>query len=382
MSASPGVSREEPRASLGPRWRAEQARAQEAVLPAGRVVVSCPAPVGGGGLGRHSEEILEALGRQAQQGIGLNAPLDGASGVRHRALAGLATMLGPALRVSPSLRTLRTSVAFDVEAARLLTPADHLIAFNGTGLAQFRAARRLQFESISLMSANSHMRNVIRQHARGLRQYPLERPWATRLLRRNLREYAWADRIYVASRYSWESFVEEGVNEEALALFPLTPHPRFTPLAQMPASGTFDVVYVGSLTVNKGVPLLVDAFGRLPYTDMRLTLVGGWNSPGMRRFIQQASDRDRRITVSLGDPLPHLRAAGVFVHAAYEDGFAYAPAEALACGVPVLVSEDTGMKDLIRPGLDGLILPTGDRSALTEAIESAYLGRAFHNPRL
>jgi len=57
------------------------------------------------------------------------------------------------------------------------------------------------------------------------------------------------------------------------------------------------------------------------------------------------------------------------VHPTYEDGFAYAPAEALACGVPVLVSEDTGMRELIEPGVSGQIVPTDDPGALSEATE-------------
>jgi hypothetical protein len=40
----------------------------------------------------------------------------------------------------------------------------------------------------------------------------------------------------------------------------------------------------------------------------------------------------------------------------------------------VIVSADTGMKDLIDPGANGLILPTGDLTALLEAIEAAYRG--------
>ena len=65
------------------------------------------------------------------------------------------------------------------------------------------------------------------------------------------------------------------------------------------------------------------------------------------------------------------------MHPAYEDGFAYAPAEALACGVPVLVSEDTGMKELIGSPRDGLVLATGDGVALSEAIAAAYRGEIF-----
>jgi len=97
----------------------------------------------------------------------------------------------------------------------------------------------------------------------------------------------------------------------------------------------------------------------------------------MRRFVQGACAADPRIVAGPGDPLPSLRRASVCVHAAYEDGFGYAPAEALACGVPLLVSEDTGMKELIDSPRAGLILPTGDLDALSEAIDAAYRGEIF-----
>ena len=131
---------------------------------------------------------------------------------------------------------------------------------------------------------------------------------------------------------------------------------------------------MGSLAVHKGVPLLIDAVARLRYEDLRLRLIGGWGTRGMRRFVQRACANDARISVSPGDPLAYLQRASLCVHPAYEDGFAYAPAEALACGVPVLVSEDTGMKDLIDPSRTGQILPTGDLDALAEAIDAAYRG--------
>ena len=125
------------------------------------------------------------------------------------------------------------------------------------------------------------------------------------------------------------------------------------------------------------MPLLIDALARIPAEDVRLRLIGGWASRGMRRFVQQACARDPRITVAPGDPLAHLRTASLCVHPTYEDGFGYAPAEALACGVPVLVTEDTGMKDLIRSPAHGLVLPTGELDALTEAIIAAHAGESF-----
>jgi len=97
----------------------------------------------------------------------------------------------------------------------------------------------------------------------------------------------------------------------------------------------------------------------------------------MRKFVGRACAADARVVAGPGDPLPHLRRASLCVHAAYEDGFAYAPAEALAGGVPAIVSEDTGMKDLIESPQSGLVVPTGDLEALATAIDAAYRGELF-----
>jgi glycosyltransferase involved in cell wall biosynthesis len=357
---------------LGARWRAEAESAQEVALPTGSVVVSSPAPLGVGGLGRHMKEIVDALDRRSQPNVYLCEPTFERSterrGLGARGLAATSTAL---TRFSPAWRMWQASREFDRDAARRLPPADHLIAFNGTALAQFRTGVA-RYESLSVVSATSHFRRVVLRQAEAHRQYPVERPWAQRLLRRNLMEYAQADRILVSSRYAWESFIEEGFAEDRLSLFPLTPDPRYRTGGAPPQSASFDVVYVGSLTVAKGIPLLLDAVRRLPYPDLRVELVGGWTTRGMRRFIERACARDARVKVCPGEPLSHLRTARLYVHPTYNDGFGYAPAEALACGVPVIVSEDTGMKDLIDPGHTGLVLPTGDLDALTEALDAAY----------
>ncbi len=361
-------------------WRAEVHLRQERVLPCGRVAVSCSAPLGSGGLGRHLQELLDALERRGGPPACICGPAPAPAPGRCRRLGRRA--LGAALSLPPvhlaaAQRALRHSREFDVYAAAKMPAADHLIAFNGAALEQVRAARRSGDTATALVSATSHFRLLLRQHRRAHRQYPLEESWAGRLLKRNLSEYGEVDRIYVASEYARDSFTEEGFGDEVLALLPLTPDPRFEPDLAARASSTFDIVFVGSLSVVKGVPLLIDAMRALPHPDMRLRLVGGWKSRGMRRFIERARARDARIWAGHGDPLPHLQGARLYVHSSYNDGFAYAPAEALACGVPAIVSEDTGMKDLIDPGRNGLVVPTGDLGALTEAIEAAYRGELF-----
>jgi glycosyltransferase involved in cell wall biosynthesis len=364
------------------RWRARAMVEQQAALPHGGVTVSCSAPLGSGGLGRHLQEIVDALARGEQRSFCISGSTRMAAessggertggGVRPGLLARALQLPAP---VTPGVRAWASAGEFDAFAARRLPRAEHLIAFNGQARVQLAAAGRAGYRTRSLVSANSHMRRVVRQHELARRQYPLEGSWASRMLARNLREYERSDRVYVASRYIRDSFLDEGFPEDRLAWFPLTPHPRFDEAVRSPRrGGAFELVYVGSLAVHKGVPLLIDAVRRLPFDDLRLTLVGGWGSRGMRRFVERACASDRRISAAPGDPLPRLAVASVCVHPAFEDGFAYAPAEALASGVPVIVSEDTGMKELIESPRSGLVVPTGDLDALAAAIEAAYRG--------
>ncbi len=388
-SAEPGVAANRGDAAPSAGWREAALRKQQDALPPGRAVVSCSAPLGGGGLGRHLGEIAAALERAGRPGECISGSSRGAprgalrgwapAGERPRASGAIARLPLP---ISPGVRTRAFMADFDAyAAARLPADVDHLIAFNGQALTQFGAARRARYRSLTLVSANSHIRHVARRHAEALRRYPLEGSWTSHLIERNLAEYERAERIFVASRYVCESFLAEGVAAERLVDFPLTPDPRYVVRTPPQPGGRFEIVYVGSLAVHKGVPLLIDAVRRLPGADISLVLVGGWGTRGMRRFVERACAADARIRVSPGDPLERLRTASVCVHPAYEDGFAYAPAEALACGVPLIVSEDTGMKELIDAPARGLILPTGDLDALSEALEAAYRGEAFATGR-
>jgi glycosyltransferase involved in cell wall biosynthesis len=358
------------------------AAAQVAAIGEGATIVTCSAPLGQGGLGRHVEEIADAVARRDGSAVRIASAADPAAPAPQpgrrpgaaRAAGALSRVRAP---LSPGLRAVAFATEFDAYAAQRLPRAENLIAFNGQAVRQLRVARAAGYRSLQLVSANSHMRRVVRQHERARKRYPLEGSWTRWLLPRNLREYERCDTILYASQYIRESFLEEGVPEERLRWFPLTPHPRYDGEGRPARSGAFEVVYSGSLAVHKGVPLLVDVFRALPYADMRLVLNGGWGTRGMRRFVQAACAADPRISAGPGDPRTALETASLCVHPAYEDGFAYAPAEALVRGVPVIVSEDTGMKDMIDSPEVGAVIATGDERALGEAIEAAYRGELF-----
>jgi glycosyltransferase involved in cell wall biosynthesis len=245
------------------------------------------------------------------------------------------------------------------------------MGFAGKSLRTFRKAARLGADRLELVAPNSHVQNVSRLHARAAADSGLSDSWLNQAqIRKTLREYALADRIYVHSEYVRQSFLDAGIPAEKLVRTVLHPDPRFAPPQRRPEDGTLRIAYVGRVEMTKGIALLLDAFARLPTQNAELRIVGGWSTRSVRRRIQNRMRKDPRITVEPGDPLPVLQKADVFVHPSYEDGFGYAPMEALACGVPVVVTEDTGMKEYVRDGVNGFVVPTGSVDAIVATLEN------------
>lgn len=278
----------------------------------------------------------------------------------------------PPIRWSPSWRTHLSNEAYDrALAAALPEDGTAYMGFVGKSLRAFRAAEAMGYDRLELIAANSHVDNIATQHEQAAEHTGIRDTWLNAAQRRKTRtEYAAADAIYVHSEYVRQSFLEAGVAASKLIRTHLQPAPRFQPPETRLPKEAFHVVYVGRLDATKGLPLLIDAFAQWPHPNAHLTLVGGWSTSAMRRYMQAALQSNPRITVAPGDPLPVLHTADVFVHPSFEDGFGYAPAEALACGVPVIATADTGMAEYITDSVNGYVVPTGDTDTLIKRLDA------------
>lgn len=335
----------------------------------------CNASYGAGGIGQHFAHLVEetrcenALDRYYAPSVRGEDPH---GRVVSNRTYGLLTYTP--IRFSPGWRSYVANELFDWHMARRLSAdglraESALMGFVGTALRTFEVGRSLGAAPLELVAANSHVDNVTRLHAHAAADSGIQDSWLNEWQRRKtLQEYALADRIYVHSDYVRESFLDAGVPASKLVRTLLTPAPRFKQPTERTTDDTFRIVYVGRLEATKGIALLLDAFDRLSSPNIELVLVGGWSTRVGRRLIQSRMAADPRIILRPGDPLPILQKADVFVHPSYEDGFGYAPMEALACGVPVIVTEDTGMKEYVTEGRNGFVIPTGDREALLDRL--------------
>jgi glycosyltransferase involved in cell wall biosynthesis len=135
------------------------------------------------------------------------------------------------------------------------------------------------------------------------------------------------------------------------------------------------VLYLGKLTPRKNIELLVDAFASLVPRPVGLVIAG--NDMGSGAAIQRrVAERDlgaRTLFTGLlrgRERLEALADATVVAYPGQHEVFGLVPIEALLCGTPVVVSDDSGCGEVIRRTGGGRVVASGSRRALTDAIDT------------
>jgi starch synthase len=183
-----------------------------------------------------------------------------------------------------------------------------------------------------------------------------------------------ADRVFVLSTFEKMTFVQAGVPQDKLTVTPLgVDHDVFYKREHPRTDSCFRVVFVGQLTQRKGLSYLIDAFNGAALPNSELLLVG--SVVGGRPW--QGMPRIRHVPHVPRWELPQIYSqADVFVLPSLVEGFGLTALEAMACGLPVIVSENTFGRDLISDGVDGFLVPIRD----TESI-AKHLRRLHSSPR-
>jgi starch synthase len=190
------------------------------------------------------------------------------------------------------------------------------------------------------------------------------------ILGQEMVEYEEADAITVPSRFAERSFIAAGVSADKVRRVAYGVDLKQFHSVAKPDSAYFDVIFIGAVTVQKGVPYLIEAFRNLKRHEKRLTIIGAID-PALAPWVRQIKDSDIRFHGP--QPQAHLREylsrSHVFVLASVQEGMALVQAEALACGCPIVVTENTGGEDIIDDGVEGFVVPARNSNALTDALQ-------------
>lgn len=138
------------------------------------------------------------------------------------------------------------------------------------------------------------------------------------------------------------------------------------------------ILYVGSGYERKGVATLIEALAQMNTRSAEAWIVGrDKHEARYRRLALRFGVAERvRFLGAQSDVRPFYAAADLFCLPTIYDPLPNAALEALACGLPVVTTENCGAAELIRPGENGAVCAARDPVALAAALDALLAGDA------
>jgi glycosyltransferase involved in cell wall biosynthesis len=194
--------------------------------------------------------------------------------------------------------------------------------------------------------------------------------WKAGLLlerQRFIEEYDLADVLLVLSETAADTFRVQGFEDNKLFYLPRgVDVDRFKP-GRRPVK--FRAIFSGALIKRKGIHHLLEAWDRLKLPEAELWLVGAVHEEA-KPFLRQFCRDNVRVIGSVRDPENYLNQATVQVFPSQLEGSAKVTYEAAACALPQITTREAG--DVVRDGIEGIIVKPGDVDAIAAAIEKLY----------
>jgi glycosyl transferase family 1 len=255
-----------------------------------------------------------------------------------------------------------------IVSSRLRPGANVFVGWSGQCRRSLAVARRLGMTTV-VERGSSHINwqwNELTNEAQAT-GLPVDVPDA-RTIEQELAEYEMADYIVVPSTFAANTFVAKGVPRAKmfinqfgvdLTLFSNESH-------RSPTGTGLQVLHVGRVGPRKGVHYLMDAVRGV--ADAHLTLVGAVE-PEMDVHVRGRDHVTVAGAVAAADLPSWYRKADVFCLLSVEEGLALVMAQAMAMGLPVIATPNTGAEDLIEDGVQGFIVPARDPSAAVRRLQ-------------
>ena len=191
-------------------------------------------------------------------------------------------------------------------------------------------------------------------------------------------EFDHSDYIFLCSNYVKETFLKQGYSESKLFVnnFGVDLH-DFKKIKK--EDDKFRIIYCGGIKVAKGVHYLLKAFNELQLQNAELWLIGaGYPNKDLDHVIKDMGINFDDVYFKGSHPQNQLyklfSQGSVFCFPSLSDGFGLVVPQAMACGLPVIVTENTGAKDIVN-AKNGFIVPIKNIEEIKKKILILYNDR-------
>ena len=264
------------------------------------------------------------------------------------------------------------SEIFDRAAKRHLIGGDILVAWSSFALHTMRKAKQLGMITV-LERGSSH---ILHQSKILKEEYErcgiMPQSACPKIIEKELREYEEADYVSVPSSFAKKTFLDEGYPEEKVVHIPYGADiNEFNPIPK--EDKTFRIIYCGGINLRKGVHYLLKAFYELNLPGAELWLIGRI-SEEIKPFIKKYDSGKVfcKGPYAQSELYKYYSQGSVFAIMSVEEGMAMVMLQAMACGLPVICTNNTGGEDIIRGGVDGFTIFARDVEKLKEKLIYMY----------
>ncbi len=196
----------------------------------------------------------------------------------------------------------------------------------------------------------------------------LSERWPAELVRHADQEVGLAHYVLVPSSFVRDDLVARGSDPRKLIVLPYGVDTRlFHPAHREASTRPLRLLYVGQVGYRKGLRYVFEAVRLANPRPERLTLVGPVvnDSP----ILDQAPPATSQVgLISHSELNAYYATSDVFVLPSLADAFGLVVLEAMAAGLPVIVTRETGAAEIVRDGVEGFVVPSRDARAIADRL--------------
>ena len=264
---------------------------------------------------------------------------------------------------------MKNFLKLDKISSKYITQSDIFLALSGTGLntgIQFKKKNKIYI----CERASSHISHAVKILKTEYKKFGINYDVDQKIVDREIKEYKSANFILVPSRFVQKTFAQKGIFNTKIITYPSDNKIFYYKKERDYKSKTFKIIFVGGITLRKGVHYLLDAFNNLNFENKELHLVGSISND-----LKLFKNKILYPNIFLHGHKSHseinelFNKSNVFVMPSLEEGAAISVAQAMNTGLPVIVTENTGWKENVLKYKTGYVVKPKNASSIQNKLQ-------------
>ncbi len=200
------------------------------------------------------------------------------------------------------------------------------------------------------------------------------------MIERQKREFIKANIVVVTSEFSKDSFKKIGLDESKILVKHPTPDLNYFRLnKKISKNSTFTFLFVGGLSLNKGIEFLCEAFSsEFSLEEATLKIIGGKVNKKYFNYLIKKFNHSNILFLGAKNKkkmADYFNEADCTVLPSIADGFGKTVLESLSCGTPAICSKNVGAKDILPRQLSDLSWEPSDIISIKKSLRHMFKNR-------